>query len=366
MIRQRATASTLPWRVYERYGARIWRIWYQPPTGQRVTLLTCFPGDMTRAQARAQAKLRYQQLYGATPEALPEALTFRKLGGLYFDWQRSLPEGDDERKADTTIEENEREFKTLAAVFGDMEPDAIEPHDWYTYQDKRREKGHGAKANKEIALASSILNYGMRRGLVERNTAKGTKRVKTRPRQRRVTLAEIDALLPIARAMGPGATLQVLCARAALLCLRRPGEILALRPADVTGDGILFTATKRKAGEIERRTLIEWSDALRETIAEAESIKRHVNISPLVFGNLSGERYTRSGWGANWRRLMRKAADKIHGFVPFTLQDCRPGGVTDKRERGDTDTQDATMHADVRMIDQVYDRRRTRRATPAK
>lgn len=366
MIRRRATNNGLPWRVYERYGARSWRIYYQPPTGPRVDLLRCFPGDMTRADARAKAKLRYQQLYGHTPEALPEVLTFRRLAERYFDWQESLPETDDQRKAASTLAENRREVTTLNKVFGDMEPDAILPSDWYTYQDARRKKGHGAKANKEISLASAILEYGRARGLLTTNTAKGTKRVKTRPRQRRVLIAELDALMPIAREIGPAATIQVLCARTALLCLRRPGEILALRPSDIIEDGIRFTAGKRKAGEMERETIIGWSAELRSTIDEALAVPRRVDISPLVFGNLTGGRYTKSGWGANWRRLMARAATKIEGFEPFTLQDCRPGGVTAKRERGDTDTQDATLHADVRMIDQVYDRRKTRRATPAK
>ncbi len=366
MIRRRDTNNGLPWRVYERYGTRIWHIYYQPATGPRVVLVKCFASDMTKAEARAAAKLRYQQLYGHTPDAIVETLTFQKLGERYFDWQQAMPGSDDQRKADSTLEGNGVEFRTLCKVFGEMEPDAITTADWYTYQDARRKKGNGPKANKEIALASVILEYGRARGLVKTNSAKGTKRVKTRPRQRRVTLAEIDALLQVARRMGPGATVQVLCARAAMLCLRRPGEILALRPANVTEDGIAFIATKRKAGEMERRTVIEWSDELRATIAEAQAVERRVHISPLIFGNLTGGMYTRSGWGASWRRLMGKARDEIPGFELFTLQDCRPGGVTDKRERGDTDVQDATMHADVRMIDQVYDRRKTRRATPAK
>lgn len=366
MIRRRSTNSGLPWRCYERYGARIWRIYYQPPAGKRVTLAECFASDESKAALRAAARLRYQQLFGATPEAIPESLTFAKLGDLYFDWQASLPAADETRKAETTLSENRREFARLAAVFGAMDPDAILPADWYTYQDKRRSMNAGPKANKELALASAILEYGRARGMVTTNTAKGIKRIKTRPRQRRVLLTEIDALLPIARAMGSGATVQVLCARAALLCLRRPGEILSLRSSDITEDGIRFTAGKRKAGELERATIIGWSAELRATINEALAVQRRVDISPLVFGNLTGGQYTKSGWGASWRRLMKKAATKIEGFEPFTLQDCRPGGVTAKRERGDTDIQDATMHADARMIDQVYDRRRTRKATPAR
>jgi hypothetical protein len=34
-------------------------------------------------------------------------------------------------------------------------------------------------------------------------------------------------------------------------------------------------------------------------------------------------------------------------------------------ERGDIDTQDATLHSDGKMIAQIYDRRRTRKASPA-
>ncbi|MFT3816870.1 MAG: hypothetical protein QM750_04445 [Rubrivivax sp.] len=60
------------------------------------------------------------------------------------------------------------------------------------------------------------------------------------------------------------------------------------------------------------------------------------------------------------------AAERKLAFQPFSLQDCRPKGVSDKIGRGDTDTLDATMHTSERMIRQVYDRRRTRVAKPAK
>ena len=40
-------------------------------------------------------------------------------------------------------------------------------------------------------------------------------------------------------------------------------------------------------------------------------------------------------------------------------------GVSDKLARGDRDVQDATLHTSERMVRQVYDRRRERRAKPA-
>ena len=36
-------------------------------------------------------------------------------------------------------------------------------------------------------------------------------------------------------------------------------------------------------------------------------------------------------------------------FAPFSLQDCRPKGVSDKLERGDSDTMDATLRSNERM-----------------
>lgn len=53
-------------------------------------------------------------------------------------------------------------------------------------------------------------------------------------------------------------------------------------------------------------------------------------------------------------------------FQPFSLQDCRPKGVSDKLAQGDLDVMDATLHTSERMVRQVYDRRKVRVAKPAK
>lgn len=52
-------------------------------------------------------------------------------------------------------------------------------------------------------------------------------------------------------------------------------------------------------------------------------------------------------------------------FKRFNLQDCRPKGVSDKLERGDLDTQQATGHTSEKIIAQVYDRRVVKHAKPA-
>jgi integrase len=88
-----------------------------------------------------------------------------------------------------------------------------------------------------------------------------------------------------------------------------------------------------------------------------------------VFGNMRGQRYTKGGWKAMLDDLMRECVAEAErrklAFRKFSLQDCRPMGVSDKLERGDDDTQEATGHTDGKMIARVYDRRSHKRATPA-
>lgn len=77
----------------------------------------------------------------------------------------------------------------------------------------------------------------------------------------------------------------------------------------------------------------------------------------------------KSGWGKLLGTLM--AAAKIYAealdmlFQHFSLQDCQPKGMTDKLERGDTDTKNATLHTSDAMIVRHYDRRSLKKATPA-
>jgi len=136
-------------------------------------------------------------------------------------------------------------------------------------------------------------------------------------------------------------------------------------------DGIRWAAAKRKRGTVQIEGLIEWSPELRATIDEALAIKRNkLAGSWYVFGNLQGQKYTKGGWKSGLSDLMAacvvEAAKRQIPFEPFNLQDCRPKGVCDKLEHGDSDVMDATMHTSERMIKQVYDRRRTRVAKPVK
>ena len=157
----------------------------------------------------------------------------------------------------------------------------------------------------------------------------------------------------------------------AWLCVRRSVEVRAMTRDQIGEDGIEWVGGKRQAGHAVKRGLIEWSPALRAAVDEALAIKRNkLAGSWYIFGNLSGQRYTKGGWKKTLSVLMTaclaEAGKRELAFTPFSLQDCRPMGVTEKMGKGDLDTLDATLHNSDRMVRQTYDRRRLRVATPAR
>jgi hypothetical protein len=362
MIRRRATPDGLPFRVYASWGPRMWRIWYQPLGEKRVDLYRQLAGAHSQQEAKRQALAKFAEISGEQPEG---PMTFTRLWILYRDWQAGMSATDTRKKADSTLESEQWRIAWLLKVFGNSHPDTITPPDWTRYQDGRAAQGLGAGINHEIALASSILQYGVSRGYCTTNSARGVKRVRVVKQKTAVTLAQVDALMPVAMAKGPQSVRQVLAARTALLCLKRPIEVLRVRRDDILPEGLRFKQSKQRRGEPARWVIATWSDELRRTVEQAKAIKGRVDVTPLLFPNEDGRQYTSSGWGSTWGRLMKDAAQQIPGFQKFTLRDQRTAGVTAKQAAGHTDTQTLTQHTSPRMIQQVYDLNSTKKATPA-
>jgi len=65
------------------------------------------------------------------------------------------------------------------------------------------------------------------------------------------------------------------------------------------------------------------------------------------------------------RECAKAAAERKIACLKFSLQDCRPESLSDKLGARYTDSQDATLRIDSAMISRVYDRRQTKKATPA-
>lgn len=362
MIGRRKSPDGMPFRLYERIGKFKVSYGYKLPDGKWAFRLTAEASDKAACtRIRAEAIDRANVLNGAPLEGGETEALFRR----YFAWQHGLPEDSEGRKSNSTLKENEKnEAPKLLRVFGKVKPAIIRPVHIYKYLDGRAAEGAPAKANKEIALLSAVLEFGRRKGVLETNPCRDIKYNKTRPDTRYVTPAELDLVMRVARERGGMYVVGALCLRAAYLTVSRPDEMRHITRQAITDAGVEMPVGKRKKGQAQKYKLIEWSAELRSVIDEALKLQR--TTSMYVFGNSDGQPYTTSGWNTNLRRLMEHARKKAEKegieFSRFTLKDMRPAAVTDRVDEGDATITNATGHTSDRMVRQVYDRRKTKKA----
>lgn len=365
MIRRRDKPDGLPYRVYERKGERVYSIGYKLPSGKWAFRYSCPSGDAAQIAATRRKAIAEANQIGA---GVSEAGATEGLIDAWFAAQEAMPLGDPNRRAESTLAENRREAKNLRQAFGHMAPGDITKTDGYAYLDACVQAQRAAKGNKEIALLQVILEFGVRGGVIQSNPLAGIRKNKIVTAKRYVTDADLALAVEVGRARGGTRHIVALALRTAYLCVRRSVEVRGITRDAVTDAGVIWQDGKNKN---KPPVLIEWTPELRETITEALQVKRnHVAGTIYLFGNMKGQRYTKGGWKAVLDDLMQDcealAAERRVKFERFSLQDCRPKGVSDKLTAQHADTMDATGHTSDRMIRQVYDRRQVKKATPTR
>lgn len=157
----------------------------------------------------------------------------------WFEWQESLPAGDTRRRADSTISENKREAVNLKKAWGHFEVAEITRTMGYEYLDACL-KTRPAKGNKEVALARLVLEYAIRKGLIEANPLDQLTKNKTTKVRRYVEHEEMELAVEVGRRCGSARHIVALALRTAWLCMRRSVEVRALtRDAIVKDTGLL-------------------------------------------------------------------------------------------------------------------------------
>ena len=363
MIRARENPDGLPYRVYERFGRRIYSIGYKLPSGRWAYRFRCNVDDANQIR-----KLRRQAIEESTRVVhdQPEG-GFKGLVDAWFEMQEALPYSDGSKRKPSTITENKREAAMLVKAWGHFEVEEITTKMGYDYLDACK-KTRPIKGNKEISLARLIMEFSIKKGLITVNPLSDLERNKVVETPKRyVTNEEMELAVEMGRKLGGARLIVALALKTAWLCVRRSFEVRRIERSAVTATGILWTDSKSKT---KPQILIEWSPELSATIYEAMAIERNKDAGTMfLFGNLKGEPYTKGGWKAMLDDLMREcvkeAKKRNQPFRKFSLQDCRPKGVSDKLAAGHTDTKDATLHSSDAMIARHYDRRASKKATPA-
>lgn len=364
MIKRRTKPDGLPFRVYERYGKWAYSIGYKMDNGKWAFKMQCSVHDTIQI-----AKLKREAIQQAS--TLSFTTSSGGMDGLIDDWleyQDKLPATDLNKRAASTLAENKREANNLKRAFSHLQPEQITMVNGYEYLDACALADRAAKGNKEIALMQIILEYAVRKGIINANPLRGIRKNKTVTTKRYVTDQEIDIAYQVGLEKGGTRLIVALALRTAWLCVRRSFEVRGITRDAITDAGIVWKDGKNHD---KPPVLIEWTPALRETITQAINIKRNqVAGSFYIFGNMRGQKYTKGGWKAVLDDLMSDCINHAQknglAFTKFSLQDCRPKGVSDKLSSGHQDVKDATGHTTDRMIGQVYDRRQIKKATPVK
>ena len=199
-------------------------------------------------------------------------------------------------------------------------------------------------ANRVLSVLRIVFQYAVEWQLCESNPCIGIKRYDEAKRERYVTDAEYAAIYAAAPPR-----LQVIMD---LLYLtgQRIGDVLRIRYADISQDGIAFAQQKTGA-----RLLVRWSPDLRATIERARGL--HGNLRALtLLHNRRGKTPDYSSTKIQWNRSCAKAGVKdahIHDLRAKSLTDAKRQGLNAQTLAGHTSEAMTDRYIRLREIPQA-------------
>jgi integrase len=205
----------------------------------------------------------------------------------------------------------------LRPIFGAMWPEDLAPKHVYQYL---RERPAKVRANREIAVLSNVLQQAIEMGLLDANPCKQVRRNTESPRERAVSDADVDGLLPHC----PDWLRAYIGLK--LLTGLRQGDMLRLGKANERADGLYVQTGKRG-----KKLLFTWTPALREALDACKAIRRRVSTLHL-FASRNGTPMSSSGFKTAWSRAMAKAVTA--GVESFAENDLRAKTAGEAMELG--------------------------------
>lgn len=312
--RKRKTDRHMPARVYRSRGA--W--FYASKDGPWIPLGKTEPDALRR--------------YAEIMESGPMRPLMRDLLQRYR--KEELP-----KKAPKTRAGQEPQLDEIERVFGhiaieDMTQDGVQ--EWMDAQPAP------ISANRKLALLSHVFARAMssRWKLARENPCVGIDKHREKPRTRYVEDHELMAVYERANA-GTRVAMAL-----AYLTGQRQADLLKLRRAQVLADGIHF-----RQGKTGKQLTVEWSDALRWAMQQANELPAEGRSSMFVICRADGQPYSSSGFQTNWQKLMKRClVEKVIG-ERFTFHDLRAKAGSDAKNGK------LLGHSDQRLFERVYRRK---------
>jgi integrase len=284
-MRPRKNDRDLPSCVYRKHGA-FWHV-----KGGKWTRL----GDELPA-----ALASYAKLLAKPTERVP---------GLLYRWL------DDVTVAKTTLKTYQVIVKQLCSILDEFEPHQVTARDITALMHHHRKKPGMANHMRTVLIGALEMAYMEK--LVERNVARDTRPLKVASRDRYITDSEFDAIYSKATP-----TLRVIMD----LCYytgQRIGDVLAIRYADISDNGVAFK--QKKTGN---QLTVEWTTGMRAAVDAARAL--HQNVKGLtLLHTRQGKPFSYSTIRTLWdRALLASGIKDVH------MHDIRAKSGTDASKQG--------------------------------
>lgn len=315
MSRRRTTDKHLPPCVYHKHGA-FWLV----KRGKWEKLAATLPEALAEYARRTQTHGS-----GSMPELIERVLAHHS-----------------QKLAPNTQSQYRIAGEKLKKFMAEFSPEQVKPK--HVAAIKLHLADTPNMANRVLSVLRIVFQYAVEWQLCESNPCVGIKRHDEAKRTRYITDAEYAAIYAVAPPR-----LQVIMD---LLYLtgQRIGDVLCIRYADITQDGIAFTQQKTNA-----RLVLNWSPDLREVVERARTLNGNLRALTLLH-NRRGKTPDYSSTKIQWNHACEKA-----GVKDAHIHDLRAKSLTDAKQQG-FNPQTLAGHTNEAMTDRYIRLRETPQA----
>lgn len=231
--------------------------------------------------------------------------------------------------AANTVTQYEASAERLKDIFAEFEPRDVMPK--HVAAVKMDLAGTPNMCNRILSLLRVVFGYALEWQMVDSNPCVGIRRHEEDKRDRYITDTEFAALLDAASAY-------IRCIlEMAYLTGQRISDVLAIRLADISEDGVAFTQQKTGA-----KLIVAMTPDLEEVIGKAKALPRKVRTLTL-FCSRTGKPVSYDTVKMAFREIREKS-----GIKDVTIHDIRAKSLTDADREG-KNAQTLGGHSDPKM-----------------
>lgn len=231
--------------------------------------------------------------------------------------------------SDNTALQYQAAAERLKTIFAEFEPRQVLPK--HVAAVKMELASTPNMCNRILSFLRIVFSYALEWQEVDSNPCIGVKRHQEARRDRYITDAEFAALLD-------AASPYIRCIlEMCYLTGQRIGDVIAIRLADITDEGVAFTQEKTGA-----KLIVAMTPDLQDVIARAKALPRKIRALTL-FCSRTGKPVSYDTVKMAFRELRKKT-----GIETVTIHDIRAKSLTDADKEG-KNAQTLGGHTDARM-----------------